>query len=535
MKLKQNATEEKITGTYYTPYKMADFIVSNLVSIDKKSYVLEPSCGDGVFYDALRFRETEFKEADFVEINKEACEVLKEKNQYTNLFVSNCDFFDFLKANKKRYDCIIGNPPYIRYQYLNEQQRKEISELLNSNGMKPNKLTNAWVAFVVGCTTLLSESGELALVIPGELLSVGYASQLRSYLLREYEEINVYTFRKLIFEDLQQDTIILHCKKKSDKKGIRIVESDDIESLINESLESFDYHDFPENVKLKWVNFLSKKGDSTFKNLPFVKLNKYCLINVGLTTGNNAFFSLDSDRTQRYELEKYVVPLVGKSSHAKCCVFTQNDYLTNLNEGKNSNLLLIPDVSLEQLPAGLKKYLEIGVSSKINEGYKCAIRKHWYCIPSIWYPDAFFQRRCGDNPKLVLNDCHAISTDTMHRLKFYDESNKKLITSIFYNSVTFASAEMCGRSYGGGVLEILPSEAGEVMIPDVELIKGKIDVDAFLEQIDLLIRNSDSYDNVVRYVDKTILIDILGLSSECCEKYFLMWKDMLSRRLSRSK
>lgn len=535
MRLKENASEEKITGTYYTPLEMADFIVTQLVKIDNSTSILEPSCGDGVFYDAIANNKISFNEADFIEINEDACGILKAKNTYSSLHIINNDFFDFLKNNHKKYGCVIGNPPYIRYQYLKESQRVEISKLLNANGMKSNKLTNAWVAFVVGCTSLLKENGELALVIPGELLSVGYASQLRVYLLKEYEEINVYTFKKLVFEELQQDTIILHCKRKSDRKGIRIIESEDIQSLNNENLELFEYHDFPENVKLKWVNFFSKKGDSIFNELPFDKLNKYCLINVGLTTGNNSFFSLDIERTKKYKLSKYVVPLVGKSSHAKCCIFTAKDYHENLKNRKNSNLLLIPDVDRKDLPKGVNEYLDIGENSKVNEGYKCKIRKHWYCIPSIWYPDAFFQRRCGDNPKLVLNDCNAISTDTMHRLKFYDESYKKIVTAVFYNSITFASAEMCGRSYGGGVLEILPSEAGEVLIPKIELIKGKIDVNEFLYKVDELIRTSETYDDVVKFVDKTILVDVLGLSIECCNKYFMIWKEMLSRRLTRSK
>lgn len=52
---------------------------------------------------------------------------------------------------------ILGNPPYIRYQYLKESQREMQAQILTSHGMKANKLINAWVAFIVACVQLLSE------------------------------------------------------------------------------------------------------------------------------------------------------------------------------------------------------------------------------------------------------------------------------------------------------------------------------------------------------------------------------------------
>ena len=57
---------------------------------------------------------------------------------------------------KETYDLILGNPPYIRYQYLTEEQREIQSNILTSHGMKSNKLINAWVAFLVSDEALYS-------------------------------------------------------------------------------------------------------------------------------------------------------------------------------------------------------------------------------------------------------------------------------------------------------------------------------------------------------------------------------------------
>ena len=75
----------------------------------------------------------------------------------------------------------------------------------------------------------------------------------------------------------------------------------------------------------------------------------------------------------------------------------------------------------------------------------------WYSVPSIWIPDAFFLRRDNLYPKLVLNRCGAISTDTMHRMKFRDGIDPELAIIAYYNSIAFAFTELCGRSYGGAV------------------------------------------------------------------------------------
>lgn len=91
-------------------------------------------------------------------------------------------------------------------------------------------------------------------------------------------------------------------------------------------------------------------------------------------------------------------------------------------------------------------------------------------VPSIWIPDAFFLRRNNLYPKLVFNRCGAISTDTMHRMKFKTGIDPKLAIIAYYNSIAFAFTELCGRSYGGGVLEILPKEVGNIHVLNTDLL-----------------------------------------------------------------
>ena len=52
MNFKVNESEKKLQGSYYTPDWIADFVVRWLKNYSAHR-VLEPSCGDGVFFDAI--------------------------------------------------------------------------------------------------------------------------------------------------------------------------------------------------------------------------------------------------------------------------------------------------------------------------------------------------------------------------------------------------------------------------------------------------------------------------------------------------
>jgi hypothetical protein len=72
--------------------------------------------------------------------------------------------------------------------------------------------------------------------------------------------------------------------------------------------------------------------------------------------------------------------------------------------------------------------------------------------------DALFFRRNNLFPRLILNKAEAYTTDTMHRVFIKEKTNKNAFVASFYNSLSLAFSEIVGRSYGGGVLVLMPSE-----------------------------------------------------------------------------
>lgn len=541
MRLKEESSEQKLRGAYYTPLPLAEMMVKLFAGNKHIKNVLEPSCGDGVFLDAMSNTGIleQFDTITAIEIeDDEATKVEKRYESNRNLKVINQDFFDYYEeCSDKKYDLILGNPPYIRYQYLEEEQRALLSDILTSQGMKANKLINAWVGFMVACVKMLSDQGKIAFVIPAEILQVVYAEDLRLFLSNNLSKISIITFEELVFSDIEQEVVVFIGEKGEEEKGIRIIELNNLDDLKDFDINSNGFQKL-QHVHEKWTKYFTTDKENELvseirNNNLFQKLSDCALINVGITTGNNKYFSVDKNTVEKYELESVVRPLIGRSSHANSIFFTQDDWMENVNSGKAAYLIDFPETPYDKYPEKHREYIELGEEKKENKGYKCSIRDRWYRIPSIWVPDAFFLRRNNLYPKFVLNRCEAVSTDTMHRIKFNDGVSAEKIMLSYYNSISFAFTELCGRSYGGGVLEILPGEVGNIYVPKLDNI-SEDKVKSLLEKVDDIVRRNDDITKALDLVDDEILVAELGISKTLCNEARGIWKKLQKRRLKRS-
>jgi adenine-specific DNA methylase len=130
-------------------------------------------------------------------------------------------------------------------------------------------------------------------------------------------------------------------------------------------------------------------------------------------------------------------------------------------------------------------------------------------------------------PKLIANKAHATCTDTIHRVRFTDRRESGRVVAAFLNSLTFAYAEIMGRSYGGGVLELEPNEADNLPIP---LAGGEM---LDLREADRALRRSDDISTVLDRHDAVILVDGLGLDSSDVKTLRGIWAKLRDRRIGR--
>ena len=531
MQLIENATSQKLRGAYYTPPVIARFILQWGINGSSDLNILEPSCGDGVFLECIANDKMLYNSVTAVEYEEEEAMKARAITLHDSEVV-NADFHRFCLDTDKRFNLVVGNPPFIRYQYYNPEQQKLADEIFKRSKLKRTKLTNAWVTFVVGCSQLLTETGKMGFVIPSELLMVKYAQQLRQYLAKNFNKINIISFENLVFEENQQEVVLLLCEKNStDEHLIEHIEVKDADGLL-----SLDPHRLKFPTKKidfhtdKWTYYFLEKEELDL--LEKVKCNMpsiatYANVEVGITTGANDYFTIPKSIVDLYNLEEYARPMVGRSVQVNSLCFTNKDWQTNVDSEAKAHLLVFPSGVKKNGNDGVRAYIENGEKEGVNKGYKTGIRDEWYIIPSIKLSDALFLRRNNQYPKFVLNEAKAYTTDTMHRVFIKEGVNKKAFVASYYNSLSFTFAEILGRNFGGGCLELMPSEVGGIYMP------YRAENEALFAGIDRMLRQKKTADEILDYTDRIILHEGMGLSIEEVQTARSIWHKIMGRRLSR--
>jgi len=533
MQLINKTSAQKLRGGFYTPESIASFMLKWAFNGNNNLDILEPSCGDGVFLEEIQKSNHKYNSVTAIELDEIEAEKSKAID-LKNATVINDEFHHFCINTKQKFDLVVGNPPYIRYQYFDKEQQGYASDIFNRANLKYSKLTNAWVSFVVGSSLILKEEGKIAFVLPAEILQVSYAKPLREFLAHFYNKVNIVSFRELVFPNIQQEVVLLLCEKNSFQthfiEHLELQNASELESLDIRKLKNPKKKiDFKSN---KWTFYFLEQEEIDFlerlqKSSLISKMGHYAKVEVGITTGSNPFFTVPLSTVKEYRLEKYAKPLVGRSVQVPSAIFRKKDWIKNREDEARTHLLVFPKIEKLDNTTKAKEYIEWGESEKIHQGYKCRIREEWQIVPSLRISEALFIRRNNLYPKLIINEEGAYTTDTMHRVTSKKGIDLEALTASYYNSISLAFSEICGRSHGGGVLELMPNEVEEILLPYDENNSN------LLPMIDKMIREKSPIDDILKITNKQILEDNLGFSRQDIELADRIWKKLSKRRLNR--
>lgn len=517
MTLKAQESAQKLRGGYYTPERIADYIASWCVSNRTKD-LLEPSAGDGNLLHAACKQAISAGNQD---LTVHAHELMKEEADksrnvlaaFPNIQSSiiTGDFLGYavnaIESNAISYDAVIGNPPYIRYQYLEPEFQAHTKALFDKFDLPFTKHTNAWVPFVIASIEMLRAGGRLAMVIPSEIIHVLHAQPLRDFLLSQCHKTVIIDPKALWFDGTQQGTVILFAQKKlspaDDTLGVAIeyAANDD---FLNDCPETLFHQAQPTTLSIvgnKWTPALLKNDtlglyNEVLNHAQCYQFDDVATVDAGMVTGANEFFLVNQDTIEKHKLHAYSHPMFGRSEHCKGVLYDHKQHQHNIDNGKNVFFLKF-DLPLEQYPQHVVDYILSGEAQSLHTRYKCRIRELWYNVPSMYSAPMSLLRRCHDTPRFIANPLEALTTDTAYRIRLKEnnlslDSNK--LTYCFINPITAISAELHGRYYGGGVLEMVPSEIRQLSL----VLPGALNVD----------------DNMLRELDSTVrkqLVDTLML------------------------
>lgn len=537
MNFKKNESAQKLRGGYYTPLDLSSFLAKWVQQI-APTRLLEPSCGDGVFFEAMArvggFSKTEVFgfEVDKKEAAKAAERVTS--GAFSGLSIKQADFLEWglLHILKKEalFDAILGNPPFIRYQYLPKDFQQFSESIFEALGVKFTKHTNAWVPFVLASISLLRPGGRLAMVIPSEIVHVTHAQGLRTFLGRHCKKVVLIDPQEIWFEGTLQGTVLLLAEKKSNESvqsdGVAICPVRGRDFLDKSPCEIFESAKAinGKTVTGKWTRALVDKDtislfDALCEHKDVFIFKDIARVDVGIVTGANKFFLVTDDIVQEYSLGQWAYPMFGRSEHCPGIIYDQKQHEANKAIDNATNFLWFKPS--DKLNSGAMRYIEYGKSQDLTSRYKCRIRTPWYAVPSVYSTEIGMLKRSHHCPRLIYNDIRAYTTDTAYRITTDKVEAKKLV-GCFVNPLTVLSAELEGRHYGGGVLELIPSEIERLAIPLPESATvnlAKLDEDIRKKPIEEVLKKQGD-----------IILSPLGATGSDKESLLRAWLQLCQRR-----
>ena len=538
MNFVENETVQKLRGGYYTPMDLAHFLVRWVKQIQPQS-ILEPSCGDGGFFRVMgEVNGFQDVEVQGFELDKEEARKARKQASYSQLKKVNIISDDFLKwaidsiaLKDKLFDAVIGNPPFIRYQYLPEEFQKRSEEIFRLLNLRFTKHTNAWVPFILGSMALLRPGGRLAMVVPAEIIHVTHAQSLRTYLGKISSRLVIIDPEELWFPETLQGAVLLLAEKKNysnqRSEGLGIYQVRGRKFLDQNPADVFNAPRAinGKTVEGKWTRaLLNSQTLSLIDSLtekPEISLFKdIAKVDVGIVTGANKFFLVTNDVVNRYDLSDWAHPMFGRSEHCPGVIYDEQQHKKNEDKGNPTNFIWFRDRNVERSHAA-SSYIRFGETQNLHQRYKCRVRDPWYSVPSVYSTEIGMLKRAHDAPRLILNKILAFTTDTAYRICCQKVAAEKLVYC-FINGLTALSAELEGRHYGGGVLELVPSEIERLYIP----LPQKIGIE--LERLDNDIRSKPMDDLICEQTKK--ILGGLGVSAGDQNLLVVAWQTLRDRR-----
>ena len=239
--------KRKKLGQYFTPKSIRELLLSKLPKKDNAD-ILDPACGSGEF---LLSCKKYFKNPILYgfDIDKKLINI--SSKLVKNASIKNFDFLN-IDINKKKYDYIIGNPPYFELK-LNEEIKKKYFYIIKGR-------VNIFSLFIKTGLDLLKDGGYLAYVVPPSMNNGAYFSKLREYIIKNssLEYLHIIDGADN-FHLANQKVMLIILKKTNSKKSSKYIFKKNGITIFTED-KKFLNKAYKNTVSLKDIGYTVKTG-----------------------------------------------------------------------------------------------------------------------------------------------------------------------------------------------------------------------------------------------------------------------------------
>lgn len=469
----------KSLGQFFTPFPIAQFMAKWITSNPQCNTILDPAVGLGVFFRAI------LKEADVTsyqligydvdpQVLKKAKILFQGYEDGIRLINRDYMFNDW----NNRYDGIICNPPYKRFQ--NYKNRNEIlAEFQSRLGLALSGLTNLHTLFLLKSVNQLSENGRAAYILPSEFLNADYGVFIKRNLIthKSLKYVIVFDFNENLFDNVITTSCILLFDNSADIKAVEFIAVKSLDDLaylesqfplypnIKTSGKAVLYEDLDENIK--WRAYYQKQNGSKYKNL--VPLSTYGKIVRGIATGDNDYFTFNEQKKRDFEIEdKYLLPCLTKANQASSYFFTKEDFEKLRVAGKNVYLLNITDVT----SSAVRRYIQLGEKLGVHKKYLTSHRTPWYSIESRPPAPILVTVFNRNGLRFVRNESDVRNLTCFHCF-YLDMFEMEKIDILMAYLITDVAREIFNdnrREYGDGLEKFEPNDLNNSKVIDLQAV-----------------------------------------------------------------
>jgi len=536
---------QKARGAFFTPPDISQFLVDWALR-SSEDRVFEPSCGDAAFLipaaSRLRALGADQKSAQLHGIDIHAPSViaarglLEERGFSATIQIG--DFFD--QDPQPKFDAVVGNPPFVRYQEFSGVARTKSLRAALSHGVRLTSLASSWAAFTIHAAEFLNDSGRLGLVLPAELLSVNYAAEVRRFLLGRFAKVRLVLFEQLVFPGVLEDVVLLLAEGRGTATHFDVYQARDAKGLA--TLDTSSQKGFTPRANEKWTPALIPASAlETYREITgatsFAKLLDWGETYLGSVTGNNEYFTFDKAGIARSGLKEDEVLKISPpgARHLRGLTFSQRAWDQLVKESARC-YLFAPNA--KKLSKAARTYIALGEKAAVHKAYKCAVRDPWWRVPLVERPDLLFTYMNHDRPRLTTNEAGALILNSLYGVKLRQgmkNIGKANLPIACLNTVTLLGSEVVGRAYGGGLLKHEPREADLLPVPSIETLAAAHDELQLLKPQLAVVMRQNNLLRAVEMVDAVILERCLKLDKAQLTQLRNARESLFNRRRARGK
>ncbi|MGC8545774.1 HsdM family class I SAM-dependent methyltransferase [Athalassotoga sp.] len=310
--------KQKTLGIEFTPEKIADYIIKLTIGNEYSGeFVLDPSTGSGVFmrrilnYIVKNFHlsptyviENILFGVDIVEEYVFATKLGLILTSYAfgemvgEMEVKNVVQGDALKLDLKNFKYIIGNPPYVKWQFLSEDYR----EWLSKNVSKTSGTYNLYMAFMEVFLRNLQKNGKLGFIISNGLFTSKSAWKFRDWLKDNFQIESIVDFDdKKMFNASVYSCIIIVSKNKQ-YAPVKLFKPN-LENIFDSK-----YDEATINTSDKIWHILTRREHQDINKIENAgeRIDHICDLAAGIATLRDKLFIVDlTKRKNGYFIKKY--------------------------------------------------------------------------------------------------------------------------------------------------------------------------------------------------------------------------------------